>query len=97
MVLPWNRPALQLFDPWCLLFTYSNSYVRFTNLIPLRRKLIRNSDEDLHNAALRLPFDNTEKIGSVRVTYITLAVGIVSMFCFIGGQESVTLMTFRAQ
>ena len=90
MGLPWNRSALQCFNSCYLLFTSSDGYVSFDNLTP-SQKLIRNSDEDLRNLA----FDNTEKIGGVRITYVTLAVGVVSLFCFIGGQESVTLMTFR--
>ncbi|KAL8950947.1 MAG: hypothetical protein Q9222_003037 [Ikaeria aurantiellina] len=47
------------------------------------------SDEDLQNLADEREEINNRKIGSVPVPYITLAFGVLSQFCYVGGQEAV--------
>ncbi|KAL8711654.1 MAG: hypothetical protein Q9220_004064 [cf. Caloplaca sp. 1 TL-2023] len=47
------------------------------------------SDEDLQNLADEREEINSRKFGSVPVLYITLAFGVLSQFCYVGGQEAV--------
>ncbi|KAF2872470.1 major facilitator superfamily domain-containing protein [Massariosphaeria phaeospora] len=51
------------------------------------------TDEELENASARMPIprDATVKLGSshIKVIWISLGVGVFSLFCFVGGQESI--------
>ena len=47
------------------------------------------SDEDLQRLADEREDVNSRKIGGVSVVYITLAFGVLSQFCYVGGQEAV--------
>ncbi|KAL8809534.1 MAG: hypothetical protein Q9223_006550 [Gallowayella weberi] len=47
------------------------------------------SDEDLQRLADEREDVNTRKLGGVMVPYITLAFGVFSQFCYVGGQEAV--------
>lgn len=47
------------------------------------------SDEDLQRLADEREDVNTRKIGGIMVPYITLALGVFSQFCYVGGQEAV--------
>lgn len=53
------------------------------------------TDEELENATARMPIPRDATIGStnVRFVWVSLAVGVLSMFCYVGGQES-TATTF---
>ena len=46
------------------------------------------SDEELRQVALQREAVNDRKIGGVRIIYITLALGMFSQFCYVGGQEA---------
>jgi fucose permease len=48
------------------------------------------TDEDLEEASARLPVPRDATFGStnVKVIWVTLAVGVFSQFCYVGGQES---------
>ncbi|KAL8933368.1 MAG: hypothetical protein Q9211_005818 [Gyalolechia sp. 1 TL-2023] len=47
------------------------------------------SDEDLQQLADEREDVNSRKIGSIKIIYITLAFGVFSQFCYVGGQEAV--------
>ena len=47
------------------------------------------SDEDLEDVAENRSVINTKKFWGVPVVYITLAFGVFSQFCYVGGQEAV--------
>ena len=47
------------------------------------------SDEDLQGLADEREDVNDRKIGGISVIYVTLAFGIFSQFCYVGGQEAV--------
>ncbi|KAL8646876.1 MAG: hypothetical protein Q9226_006672 [Calogaya cf. arnoldii] len=47
------------------------------------------SDEDLQRLADEREDVNTRKVGGITVTHLTLAFGILSQFCYVGGQEAV--------
>ncbi|KAI4172257.1 MAG: hypothetical protein LQ343_003692 [Gyalolechia ehrenbergii] len=47
------------------------------------------SDEDLQQLADEREEVNSRKIGGVQIIYITLAFGVFSQFCYVGGQEAV--------
>jgi fucose permease len=55
------------------------------------------SDEQMEEASARLPIPRDATIGSsnVKVVAVTLGVGVFSMFCYVGGQES-TSTSFAA-
>ncbi|KAL1612580.1 hypothetical protein SLS60_000809 [Paraconiothyrium brasiliense] len=48
------------------------------------------TDEELENATARMPIPHDATVGStnVRVVWISLALGVFAMFCYVGGQES---------
>ena len=45
------------------------------------------TDEELEDAAERVDLANKAKIGNVGIIWITLAFGVFSEFCYVGGQE----------
>ncbi|KAK7190693.1 hypothetical protein DPSP01_006700 [Paraphaeosphaeria sporulosa] len=47
------------------------------------------TDEELENATSRMPIPRDATVGSsnVRVVWVSLALGVFSMFCYVGGQE----------
>lgn len=47
------------------------------------------TDEELENASARMPIPRDATVGStnVRVVWVSLALGVFSMFCYVGGQE----------
>ncbi|KAL8758496.1 MAG: hypothetical protein Q9184_003911 [Pyrenodesmia sp. 2 TL-2023] len=47
------------------------------------------SDEDLQQLADEREDVNTRKVCGVSIVYITLALGVFSQFCYVGGQEAV--------
>lgn len=47
------------------------------------------SNEDLQQLADESEDVNTRKLGGVSVVYMTLALGVFSQFCYVGGQEAV--------
>ncbi|KAL8992472.1 MAG: hypothetical protein Q9169_007079 [Polycauliona sp. 2 TL-2023] len=47
------------------------------------------SDEDLQRLADEREDVNTRKVCGITVTYLTLAFGVFSQFCYVGGQEAV--------
>ncbi|CAO1601017.1 hypothetical protein XANCAGTX0491_004685 [Xanthoria calcicola] len=47
------------------------------------------SDEDLQRLADEREDVNSRKVGGITVPYLTLAFGVLSQFCYVGGQESV--------
>ncbi|KAL8719619.1 MAG: hypothetical protein Q9225_003393 [Loekoesia sp. 1 TL-2023] len=47
------------------------------------------SDEDLQRLADEREEVNSRKIGGIPVVYVTLAFGVFSQFCYVGGQEAV--------
>ncbi|MCJ1244389.1 hypothetical protein MMC30_001587 [Trapelia coarctata] len=47
------------------------------------------TDEDFEAVASKRHSINSAKINNIPVTYVTLALGIFSMFCYVGGQEAV--------
>ncbi|KAF1970536.1 MFS general substrate transporter [Bimuria novae-zelandiae CBS 107.79] len=53
------------------------------------------TDEELENATARLPVPRDATIGStnISIVWISLGMGVFSMFCYVGGQES-TSTTF---
>lgn len=46
------------------------------------------SDEDLEDLAVRRRAVNTTKVGGAFVVWVTLAFGVFSQFCYVGGQEA---------
>ena len=52
------------------------------------------SDEDLKEVAQQRASVNQRKLGGLPVVYITLALGVFSQFCYVGGQESMSV-TFQ--
>ena len=46
------------------------------------------SDADLEDLALKNAEANTRKVGGLQVIYVTLALGVFSNFCYVGGQEA---------
>lgn len=51
------------------------------------------SDKDLEEVAQRRASVNEKQVGrGLRVVYLTLALGVFSQFCYVGGQESVSVM-----
>lgn len=48
------------------------------------------TDDELEDASARLPTPRNATVGStnIRVLWVSLGIGIVSMFCYVGGQES---------
>lgn len=48
------------------------------------------SDDELEHLALKHVAVNTRKVCRVPVVYLTLALGVVSQFCYVGGQEAVS-------
>lgn len=48
------------------------------------------SDEDLEDLALENVEANTRKVCGVQVIWVTLALGVFSNFCYVGGQEAVS-------
>ena len=57
------------------------------------------SDEDLEELAGKRIDAYQEKVGGVKAVYLTLAFGIFSQFCYVGGQEAVSgvFQSFVAQ
>ncbi|KAL8733312.1 MAG: hypothetical protein Q9166_002136 [cf. Caloplaca sp. 2 TL-2023] len=53
------------------------------------------SDGDLQRLADEREDVNTHRIGGVTVSYITLAFGVFSQFCYVGGQEAVAGVFLR--
>ncbi|KAL8767047.1 MAG: hypothetical protein Q9209_006341 [Squamulea sp. 1 TL-2023] len=53
------------------------------------------SDEDLQRLADERHDINTRKVGGITVPYITLAFGVFSQFCYVGGQEAVAGVFLR--
>lgn len=53
------------------------------------------TDEELENASARMPIPREATVGStnIKVIWVTLGVGVFSLFCYVGGQES-TSTTF---
>ncbi|KAH8775178.1 major facilitator superfamily domain-containing protein [Hyaloscypha finlandica] len=51
------------------------------------------SDEELDNVASSWPSTNTTVAGHVRVNYLTLGLGMLSIFCFTGGQGAVYIIS----
>ena len=49
------------------------------------------TDEDFEEVALKCESVNTKKIGNIPVIYVTLALGVFSMFCYVGGQEAIAV------
>ena len=49
------------------------------------------TDVDFEEVALKRESVNTQKIGNVPVIYVTLGLGVFSMFCYVGGQEAVAV------
>ena len=47
------------------------------------------SDDDLEEVAERRHSVNSKEIVGVKVIYVTLALGVFSQFCYVGGQEAV--------
>lgn len=47
------------------------------------------SDEDLEEVANRRADVNQKKVGSMTIVHVTLAFGVFSQFCYVGGQEAV--------
>lgn len=47
------------------------------------------SDDDLETVAERRHSVNSKEIIGVKVVYMTLALGVFSQFCYVGGQEAV--------
>ena len=52
------------------------------------------SDEDLEEVAQERASVNHRKLAGLPIVYITLAFGVISQFCYVGGQESISV-TFR--
>ncbi len=50
------------------------------------------SDKDLEEVAQQQASVNEKKIGGLPVVYLTLALGVFSQFCYVGGQEAVSVM-----
>lgn len=50
------------------------------------------SDKDLEEVAQQRASVNEKKIGGLPVVYLTLALGVFSQFCYVGGQEAVSVM-----
>ena len=48
------------------------------------------SDHDLQGLALKNLEANTRRVGPFPVIYVTLALGVFSNFCYVGGQEAVS-------
>ncbi|QDS76310.1 hypothetical protein FKW77_002344 [Venturia effusa] len=48
------------------------------------------TDEELEDSAERADFANLAEINGVRVIWITLALGILAQFCYVGAQESIS-------
>ena len=48
------------------------------------------SDDELEHMALKYVAINTRKVGGYPVIYVTLALGVFSQFCYVGGQEAVS-------
>ncbi|MCJ1468038.1 hypothetical protein MMC07_006664 [Pseudocyphellaria aurata] len=50
------------------------------------------SDEDLDEVANRRADVNQKRVGSMTIVHVTLAFGIFSQFCYVGGQEAVAVV-----
>ncbi|KAJ9318735.1 hypothetical protein DTO271D3_865 [Paecilomyces variotii] len=48
------------------------------------------SDEDLKELAYQRHDDNSAKVGPIPVVWLTFGLGVFSMFCYVGGQETVS-------
>ncbi|CAK4033376.1 L-fucose-proton symporter [Lecanosticta acicola] len=48
------------------------------------------TDDELEDAAERMDGANKAKLGSINVTWIVLAMGVLGLFCYVGGQEVVS-------
>jgi len=47
------------------------------------------TDQDLEEVARRIPTPTRESIFNVRIVWITLGLGVLSQFCYVGGQEAI--------
>jgi hypothetical protein len=54
-------------------------------------RLTACSDADLEEAATRQSEANSARIGGVQVVFLTLGLGAFSQWCYVGGQETVSI------